>query len=158
MLSLGGHSSGGSRTLNIDEDNRDFHHRRRADGFGHQRESTTRGSAHGPAAGVGRSDGHVGYSDFVLDLTHHNIQGRGILGHPVEDARRRAHRVGTVEFDACRRPSHSKGIIADPGCQRFGTHRRLFRKGREISFCKLEPGSGHSDVFVHDRLSFSLKL
>ena len=59
LLGLGRHARGRAGALDVDADDRDLHHRRRAQRLGHEREAAAGGGAHGAAAGVRGADGHV---------------------------------------------------------------------------------------------------
>ena len=132
LLGLGRHAGGRAGTHHVDVDDRDFHHACRADGLCHQGEAAAGGGTHGPDAGMCRANDHVGNADLVFDLPNHDAQVAGVGGHPVQDARGRAHGVGRVELHARSGAAHGDGFVARPHCQRLAALGQRLREGAEV--------------------------
>ena len=58
------------------------------------------------------ADRHVGDTDFIFHLANHDAYIAGILGHPMQNARCRTHRIGAVELATRRRAAHRQRLIA----------------------------------------------
>ena len=158
LLGLGGHSGRGPGAHHVDEHHRNLHHGGRSDGLGHEGEAAARRGAHGAGPGVGRSHRHVGHADLVLDLAHHDAEFAGVLGHPVEHARRGAHGIGAVELDARGRPAHRQGFVPGPDRERVGLLREGVRQRSEVGARVFVTGAGDRDVGRDHRLALSLEL
>ena len=108
--------------------------------------------------GVAGPDSHVGDTDFVFNLANHDPEFPGIRCHPVENTRRRTHRVGTIEFHSGCSPSHRQSFISAPDRQWLWAGWQGKRKGFEVLVRVVETGARHPHIFVDHRLTFALKL
>ncbi len=111
LLGFGRHSGGRPGALHVDADQRNFHHGRGAETLGHQRKAAARGRAHGAAAGVSGADRHVDDTDLIFHLAHDDIQLARVPCHPVENSRRRAHRIGAVKPHSRSCAAHRQSLI-----------------------------------------------
>src|SRR5712691_2290055 len=100
LLGLGGNAGGWTGSLAVDDDHRSFDHGGHAKAFAHQGEAPARRCTHGAHAGVSRADRHVDHTDLVFHLPDHNAGFARVRRHPVQNARRRTHWVGAIEFYA----------------------------------------------------------
>ena len=158
LLGLGGYAGCGSGPLHVDADDRNFHHRCRAQRLRHQRESTARGGAHRAASGVRGADGHVDHAQLVLDLPHHDAELSAMPRHPHEHARRGAHRICTIELHAGSDAAHGEALVAGGDREPLAGVRQREGVRLEVRARIFVAGASRHDVFRHHRLAFALEL
>ncbi len=107
---------------------------------------------------MSRADRHIDHADLVLDLPDHDAGFARVCGHPVQDAGRRAHGIGTIEFHSCRRTSHGHRNIAAQDCVPVLRLGKGIRERCEVRSGVVVTGARNADVFGHNGLAFFLEL
>ena len=158
LFGLGGHSGGWACAHAVDGDNWNLRHGREAEAFGHEREASAGGGAHGANAGMRRADGHVDDADLVFYLTHQDAGLASVPGHPVQYSGGGAHGVGAVELAAgCSAAHGQSGVAAEHGVTLVG-HGQGLVKGLEVGGRIVVSGSRDVDVFRHHGLALLAEL
>ncbi len=126
--------------------------------FAHQGEAAAGGSAHRANAGMGGTDRHIHHANLVFHLPDHDAGLARVRRHPVQNAGRRAHGVGAVEFHSRCRASHGHRDVAAEHRVAVLRHGKWPGERLEIRGGIVIAGPRNSDVFGHHGFAFLLEL
>ena len=100
LLGPGGQSGSWRRPLAQGNDNGCFGHSGQGQSFDHQGESAAGSGGHGSDPGVRRAQRHIDGRNLVFGLFHHHAHLFRGVGHIIQDAGGRGHRITGIKFTA----------------------------------------------------------
>src|ERR1043166_4398078 len=107
---------------------------------------------------VSGANGHIDHSDLVFNLPDHDSGCACMSRHPVQYARRGAHRISTVEFHSGRCASHGEGDVAGKyGVLRIAHWKRM-RKRLKVCGRIIVTGPSNIEVFGYNLTALSHEL
>ena len=104
-------SGGRSAPLHEDRDERRLRHAGLADCLDHEAETATGRGRHGANPGKARAHRHVHRGQLVLDLLDDDAVLRSVQGHPVQNRRRRGHRILREKLHAGGEGAEAEGLV-----------------------------------------------